>query len=303
MKIGFIGLGRMGAAMAANVIKAGHDVTVFNRTPNKSRALLDLGAREAMNIADACRGEAVITMLADDRAVAEVTLSDGGILQSLPPDAVHISMSTISVGFSQQLAQMHTEDGKRFIAAPVFGRPEMAAAAKLFIVSAGDPAAIAVCKPLLEAMAQKIFTIGAEPPAANLVKLSGNFLTACAIEALGEAIALVGKSGIDKDEFVTLLAASIFPAPAYATYGELIAKGIFQPARFAAPLGFKDIRLVLSAAANLRVPMPLGSLLHDRFQRLLNEGGEELDWSAIGGLAAHDAGDPQRSSAHGHGAA
>jgi 3-hydroxyisobutyrate dehydrogenase-like beta-hydroxyacid dehydrogenase len=302
MKIGFIGLGRMGAAMAANLVKARHDVTVFNRTRDKTRALLDLGAHEAINIADACRGEAIITMLADDRAVAEVTLSDGGILQSLPAEAVHISMSTISVELSKQLTQMHAEHEQCFIAAPVFGRPEMAAAGRLFIVSAGDPAAIVVCKPLLDAMAQKTFTIGSAPPAANLVKLSGNFLTASAIEALGEAIALVSKSGIDKDEFVTLLASSIFPAPAYATYGDLIAKGIFQPARFAAPLGFKDIRLVLSAAANLRVPMPLGSLLHDRFQRLLNEGGEDLDWSAIGGLAAHDAGDPPRSAAHMRGA-
>ena len=135
--------------------------------------------------------------------------------------------------------------------------------------------------------------MGSEPSAANLVKLSGNFLIASAIEALGEAIALVGKSGIDKQAFATLIASSVFPAPAYAIYGELIAKSKFQPAGFAAPLGFKDVRLVLAAAADLRVPMPLGSLLYDRFQRLLNQGGESLDWSAIGGLAAHDAGDPQ----------
>jgi 3-hydroxyisobutyrate dehydrogenase-like beta-hydroxyacid dehydrogenase len=302
MKIGFIGLGRMGAAMAANLVKAGHDVTVFNRSPSKNRALLDMGAQEAMNVADACRGEAVITMLADDAAVAAVTLPDEGILQNLPPGAVHISMSTTSVELSKRLAQVHAERGQRFIAAPVFGRPEMAATGKLFIVTAGDPAAIAECKPLLEAIGQKIFAIGTDPPAANLVKLSGNFLTASAIEALGEAIALVSQFGIDKDAFVILLASSIFPAPAYATYGELIAQGRFQPARFAAPLGFKDIRLTLAAAADLHVPMPLGCLLHDRFQRLLNEGGEDLDWSAIGGLAAHDAGDPQRSSTLAHGA-
>jgi 3-hydroxyisobutyrate dehydrogenase-like beta-hydroxyacid dehydrogenase len=308
MKTGFIGLGRMGSAMAANLVRAGHDVTVFNRSPDKSRALLDLGAHAATHIADACQGEAVVTMLADDRAVAEVTLGDGGILQNLPRGAVHISMSTISVEFSKKLAQMHAEHGQRFIAAPVFGRPEMAVAGKLFIVSAGDPAAINACKPLLEAMGQRIFSIGTEPPAANLVKLSGNFLTASAIEALGEAIALVGKSGIDKDAFVALLASSIFPAPAYATYGELIAKGRYQPARFAAPLGFKDIRLMLAAAADLHVPMPLGSLLHDRFQRLLNQGGEDLDWAAIGGLAAYDAGgrqtdgSPQRLPALEHGA-
>jgi 3-hydroxyisobutyrate dehydrogenase-like beta-hydroxyacid dehydrogenase len=295
MRVGFIGLGQMGAAMAANLLKAGHDVTVFNRSPDKSRALLALGAHGAMHLADACRGEAVITMLSDDRAVADVTLRDGGILQNLPQGAVHISMSTISVDLSKRLAQMHADSGKRFISAPVFGRPEMAAARKLFILSAGDPAAVAACKPLLDAMGQKTLPIGAEPSAANLVKLSGNFLIASAIEALGEAIALVGKSGIDKSTFAELLASTIFPAPSYATYGELIAMNKFQPARFAAPLGYKDIRLVLAAAENLQVPMPLGSLLHDRFQRLLNQGGEDLDWSAIGGLAAYDAGGGQPS--------
>jgi 3-hydroxyisobutyrate dehydrogenase-like beta-hydroxyacid dehydrogenase len=300
MKVGFIGLGRMGAAMAANLVKAGHDVTVFNRSPNKSRALLDLGAREAVLLADACRGDAVLTMLADDRAVVEVTLREGGVLQSLAPDAVHVSMSTISVNLSKRLAQMHTENGQRFVSAPVFGRPEMATAAKLFIVSAGDPAAITACMPLFDCMGQKTLSIGVEPAAANLVKLSGNFLIASAIEALGEAIALVGKSGIDKREFVELLTSTIFPAPSYATYGALIAMNNFRPARFAAPLGFKDIRLMLAAAEDLQVPMPLGSLLHDRFQRLLNQGDEDLDWSAIGGLAAHDAGDPQRSSASEH---
>jgi 3-hydroxyisobutyrate dehydrogenase-like beta-hydroxyacid dehydrogenase len=293
MKTGFIGLGRMGAAMAANLVTAGHDVTVFNRSTDKSRALLDLGAHGATDIADACRGEAVITMLADDRAVADVTLSDAGILQSLPRGAVHISMSTISVEFSKTLTRMHAEDGQRFIAAPVFGRPEMAAARKLFIMSAGDPATVAACMPLLDAMGQKTFSIGAEPSAANLVKLSGNFLLASAIEALGEAIALVGKSGIDKRAFVALLASTIFPAPAYASYGELIATNKFKPAGFVAPLGFKDIRLMLAAAEDLRVPMPLGGLLHDRFQRLLNQGGEDLDWAAIGGLAAQDAGAQQ----------
>jgi 3-hydroxyisobutyrate dehydrogenase-like beta-hydroxyacid dehydrogenase len=284
----------MGAAMAANLVRAGHEVTVFNRSRGKSRALLDLGAREASKIAEACRGEAVVTMLADDGALADVVLGDGGVLQSLSADAMHISMSTVSVELSKKLTQRHAEQGQRFIAAPVFGRPEAAAAGKLFIVTAGDAEAIALCKPLFEAMGQKTFSIGAEPSAANLVKLSGNFLIASAIEALGEAIALVGKSGIDKQAFATLIASSIFPAPAYAIYGELIAKAKFQPAGFAAPLGFKDVRLVLSAAADLHVPMPLGSLLHDRFQRLLNQGGEALDWSAIGGLAARDAGDPQR---------
>jgi 3-hydroxyisobutyrate dehydrogenase-like beta-hydroxyacid dehydrogenase len=172
----------------------------------------------------------------------------------------------------------------------VFGRPDMAAAAKLFIVAAGDPAAVADCKPLFDALGQKTSTIGVEPSAANLVKLTANFLQASVIEALGEAIALIGKADIDPHVFVDLLTSSLFNAPAYKTYCGLIAESRFEPAHFAAPLGFKDIKLALAAAESLRVPMPLGSLLHDRFLRLLAEGGERLDWAAIGGLAARDAG-------------
>jgi 3-hydroxyisobutyrate dehydrogenase-like beta-hydroxyacid dehydrogenase len=290
MKTGFIGLGRMGSAMAANLVKAGHDVTVFNRSPEKIRPLLELGAQPATSIAGACNDETVITMLADDAAVAHTALTDGGIVGKLRRGGIHVSMSTISVALSKELTRAHAQAGQRFVAAPVFGRPEMAAAAKLFIVTAGDPAAAAACQPLLGAMGQKTLSIGTEPSAANLVKLSGNFLLASAIEALGEAIALVGKAGIDRHAFVDLLTSTIFPAPAYKTYGDLIADGEFQPAKFAAPLGFKDIRLTLAAAESLRVPLPLGSLLRDRFLRLLAQGGDDLDWAAIGGLAAQDAG-------------
>jgi 3-hydroxyisobutyrate dehydrogenase-like beta-hydroxyacid dehydrogenase len=289
MKTGFIGLGRMGSAMAANLVKAGHDVTVFNRNPEKSRALLDLGAHQATSIAGACNGEAVITMLADDTAVADIALADGGIVGKLRQGAIHISMSTISVGLSQELARAHAKAGQRFVAAPVFGRPDMAAAAKLFIVGAGDPAAVEACQPLFAAMGEKIFSIGTEPAAANIVKLSGNFLIASAIEALGEAIALVGKAGVDRQAFVDLLTSSIFPVRTYVTYGGAIAGNKFKPAGFAAPLGFKDIRLAMAAAESLRTPMPLASLLRDRFLRLLAQGGDELDWSAIGGLATQDA--------------
>ncbi len=293
MKIGFIGLGRMGSAMAANLVKAGHDVTVFNRSPEKRQKLVELGAHEAARIADACRGEVVITMLADDAALSSVTLADGGIIGSLAKGAIHVSMSTISVALARELTQAHAGAGQRFIAAPVFGRPEAAAAAKLFIVAAGEAAAIETCLPLFNALGQKTIPIGPEPQAANVVKLSGNFLLASAIEALGEAIALVSKAGVDRRAYVELLTSTIFPAPAYATYGGLIAANRYQPAAFTAALGFKDIRLALAAAESLRVPMPLGSLLHDRFLRLLAQGGESLDWSALGGLAARDAGDAQ----------
>jgi 3-hydroxyisobutyrate dehydrogenase-like beta-hydroxyacid dehydrogenase len=295
MKTGFIGLGRMGSAMAANLLKAGHEVTVFNRSPGKLRPLVELGAREAGTVADACRGELVITMLADDTAVADVAFQNGGIVSVLPKGAIHLSMSTISVALSQRLTDAHAQASQQFVAAPVFGRPDAAAAAKLYIVAAGNPAALKTCEPLLNVLGQKTFPIGASPSSANLVKLSGNFLMASAIEALGEAIALVGKADIDRQAFVDLLTSSIFNVPSYKIYGGLIASSRFEPALFAAPLGFKDIRLALAAAESLRVPMPLGSLLHDRFLRLLAEGGEHLDWAAVGGLAGRDAGEPSHA--------
>jgi 3-hydroxyisobutyrate dehydrogenase-like beta-hydroxyacid dehydrogenase len=291
MKIGFIGLGRMGAAMAANLVKAGHEVSVFNRSPGKGSSLVKLGAREAADVAGACGGDAVITMLADDDAASDIAMGPGGLIENLPKGAIHVSMSTISVALSKRLTQAHAKAGQRYVAAPVFGRPDAAAAAKLFIVAAGDAATIDVCQPLFRAMGQQTFPIGTEPSAANLVKLSGNFLMASAIEALGEAVALIGKAGIDRHAYIELLTSSIFNSPVYKIYGGLIAQGKFEPAAFAAPLGYKDIRLALAAAESLRVPMPLGSLLHDRFLRLLAQGGNHLDWSAVGGLAAQDAGD------------
>jgi 3-hydroxyisobutyrate dehydrogenase-like beta-hydroxyacid dehydrogenase len=296
MKVGFIGLGHMGAAMAANLIKAGHDVSVFNRSPGKSGSLIELGARQAANLAAVCGGDLVITMLADDDAASDVAFGVEGLIAHLPKGAIHLSMSTISVALSKRLTAAHAQAGQRYVAAPVFGRPDMAAAAKLFIVAAGDPAALAACQPLFDVLGQKTSTIGAEPSAANLVKLTANFLQASVIESLGEAIALVGKAGIDRRAYVDLLTSTIFTSPAYKIFGPLIAAGTFGTAAFAAPLGYKDIRLALAAAENLRVPMPLASLLHDRFLRLFAEGGEKLDWSAIGGLATQDAGDHQTAS-------
>ena len=302
MKLGFVGLGRMGTAMAANLVRAGHDVTVFNRTPGKSGSLIALGAHEAATLAGACGGELVITMLADDAAASNIALGPGGLVEVLPKGAIHLSMSTISVALSKRLAQAHAQSGQRYVAAPVFGRPDMAAAAKLFIVAAGDPGAIDACRPVLDALGQKTSTMGAEPSAANLVKLTANFLQAAVIESLGEAIALIGKAGIDRRAYVDLLTSTIFTAPAYKIFGPLIADGTFGTAAFAAPLGFKDIRLALAEAETLRVPMPLASLLHDRFLRLFAQGGENLDWSAIGGLATQDAGGQQGATSKGQSA-
>jgi 3-hydroxyisobutyrate dehydrogenase-like beta-hydroxyacid dehydrogenase len=290
MKIGFIGLGRMGAAMAANLVKAGHDVSVYNRSADKAAALAALGARVATRVADACRAEAIITMLANDEALQSVMFEVGGLLASAEPGVLHISMSTISVGLSARLASAHADARQRFIAAPVFGRPQAAAAAKLFIVAAGARSAVDECAPLFDAMGQRLFYLGADPTAANLVKLSGNFLIASVIESLGEAIVLIGKAGIDRQVYLDLLTSTLFDAPLYKLYGGLIVDRKFEPAGFAAPLGLKDIRLTLAAAEQLQVPMPVASLLRDRFLSLLAQGGESLDWSAISRLSATDAG-------------
>jgi 3-hydroxyisobutyrate dehydrogenase-like beta-hydroxyacid dehydrogenase len=292
MKLGFIGLGRMGSGMAANLVRAGHAVTVFNRSPANALPLLTLGARQAGCVADACDGEVVFTMLANDAAVEDVALGGHGIVDSLPAGAIHLSMSTISVALSKRLSKAHADAGQRLVAAPVFGRPDMAAAGKLFIAAAGEPRALSACQPLLAALGQKVFVMGPDPEAANLVKLGGNFLIAAAIEALGEAVALVGKSGVSPRAFVEVLTSTVFDSPVYRTYGGMIAGNTYLPAGFAAELGHKDIRLALAAADDLRVAMPLAGLLHDRFLRLLAHGGAELDWAAIGGLAAHDAGPP-----------
>ena len=290
MNVGFIGLGRMGSGIACNLLKAGHQVTVYNRTPEKAAALIAQGAKAAARVSEACRGEAVITMLANDDAVESVAFGKDGIVSSLPAGAVHVSSSTISVALSERLTQAHAKAGQRFVAAPVFGRPDAAAAAKLFIIAAGAPAAVQAAAPLFDAMGQKTFVLSESPKAANLVKLSGNFLIAAMIESLGEALALVGKGGVDPRQYLEMLTSSLFNVPIYKNYGGMIVGGTFEPAGFAAPLGQKDIRLTLAAAEELRVPMPLASLLRDRFLTLLAHGGDNLDWSAIGRLAAKDAG-------------
>jgi 3-hydroxyisobutyrate dehydrogenase-like beta-hydroxyacid dehydrogenase len=290
MDVGCIGLGRMGAGMAANLLKAGHRVTVFNRTPAKAEVLVAQGTTAAVSVAEACQGDAVVTMLANDDAVEDVVLGRDGVIANLAPGALHVSSSTISVELSQRLTEVHAGRRQRFVAAPVFGRPDAAAAGRLFVVAGGEAEAVKAAAPLLDAIGQRTFVISDKPQGANLVKLSGNFLGASVIESLGEALALVAKGGIDQRRYLEFLTSTLFDAPIYKTYGELIVGGRFASAGFAAQLGQKDIRLALAAAERLRVPMPLGSLLRDRFLTLMAHGGEQLDWSAIGRLPAADAG-------------
>jgi 3-hydroxyisobutyrate dehydrogenase-like beta-hydroxyacid dehydrogenase len=290
MDIGFIGLGKMGHGMAANLVTAGHTVTVYNRTPAKAEALAAQGAMQAHTVAEACGGEVVITMLADDAAVEEVVFGEQGVLASLAPGATHVSSSTISVDLSRRLTAAHRAAEQHYVAAPVFGRPEAAAAAKLFVIAGGAPERLEALVQVFDAIGQRTFVVSEQPHAANLVKLSGNFLIASMIESLGEVIALVGKAGVDPQQYVDILTSTLFNAPVYRTYGGLIAQQEFEPAGFAAALGLKDVRLALAAAEELSVPLPIASLLRDRFLALLANGGGDLDWSAIATLAARDAG-------------
>jgi len=290
MNVGFIGLGNMGRGIAENLIKARHTLVVYNRTRARAESLGAQGARIAATPAECCRGDVVFTMLADDAAVEAVALGDGGIVASLPRGAVHVSLSTISVALSARLAEEHARAGSVYVAAPVFGRPEAAAAAKLFVVAAGPAAALARCQPLFDAIGQRTYVVGEQPPVANVIKLTGNFLLAAVIESLGESFALVRKYGIEPAQFLDLITTSIFPAPVYKSYGSLIAKESYVPAGFLLPLGLKDVRLALAAAESVQVPLPVASLVRDHMISALARGYGDSDWSVIAKISAENAG-------------
>jgi len=290
MNIGFVGLGNMGRGIAENLLKAGHSLTVYNRTRAKAEALAARGARVGETPGDCSHGDAVFTMLADDAAVESATFADGGILRALPAGAIHVSLSTISVDLSARLAEAHARAGSVYVAAPVFGRPEAAAAAKLFVVAAGPAAAVARCQPLFEAIGQRTYTVGEKPATANTVKLAGNFMLAAAVESMAEAFALVRKHGIDPAQFLDLITSSVFSAPFYKAYGSLIASDTYKPAGFQLPLGLKDVRLAQAAAESVNVPLPIAGVVRDRMITALARGYQDSDWSVIGRIAAESAG-------------
>jgi 3-hydroxyisobutyrate dehydrogenase-like beta-hydroxyacid dehydrogenase len=291
MKVGFIGLGNMGSAIARNLIQAGHTLTVYNRTRSRAEPFAKLGARIAETPGEAASAvDVLITMLADDAAVDAVIFEPGNVIETLRSDAVHVSMSTISVSLARRLADAHSKNGQHYIASPVFGRPDAAAAAKLFVVVAGPARQIERCQPLFDAIGQKTFPVGDEPHTANAIKLAGNFLITTVIESLGEAFAFGRKFGIDPHMFLEILTGSLFPAPVYRNYGSIIASDKFEPAGFKLPLGFKDNRLLLAAAEEAKVPMPIASLVHDRFLTALAQGLGESDWAAIARISYQEAG-------------
>ena len=290
MNIGFIGIGRMGLGMVRNLLRAGHEIAVYNRTRARAEALAGDGATVVDSALDACANELVISMLADDRAVEDIVFDGGGFLSALPSGAVHVSMATISAALGGRLAAAHAQAGYGYVSAPVFGRPDAAAAAKLFIMAAGPADAVARCQSAFDAMGQRTFVVGEDPVAANVVKICGNFMLASTIEIMGEAFALSRNHGIDPEQFLEVMTNSIFSAPLYKNYGEMMARDTYEPAGFKFVLGLKDVRLALEAADQVTVPMPVASLVRDRFLTGMKRGYEDLDWGALGRVCADDAG-------------
>ena len=286
MEMGFIGLGGMGEPIARNLMKAGHALTVHNRTRSRAEALVGEGATYAETPAAACTAGVVATMLADDAAVEGVVFGENGILAGLPRGGVHISHSTISTNLSRRLTEAHRQRDQVFLAAPVFGRPDAAQAARLIVVAAGPPEAVQRCHPALEAIGRKLVVIGPEPVAANTVKLAGNFLIASLLETLGEAFALLRKSGVDPAAFMEIMVGSFFQSPIYENYGKIIAEQRYEPAGFKLRLGLKDVRLMMAAADEAAAPMPIASLIRDNMISGIAQGLGDLDWSAVARVAA-----------------
>lgn len=290
MQIGWIGLGQMGLPMAQNALKAGHRLTVYNRTRGKAEELGKLGAEVVSTAAEAAAGDLVVTMLSDDAATEEVVFGSGNVLAALRRGGVHVSMSTISVALAKRLTEAHRAAGQVYVSSPVFGRPEAAAGKKLYVVPAGPPDALARLQPLFDAVGQATFTMGEEPAAANVVKLSGNFLIASVIESLGEAMTLVRKYGVDPKRYLEMITSSLFNAPVYKTYGNLIASDNYQPVGFKMALGLKDARLVQSAADAVAAPMPVANVVRDRMMSGVARGRHNDDWSSFARLIAEEAG-------------
>jgi 3-hydroxyisobutyrate dehydrogenase-like beta-hydroxyacid dehydrogenase len=291
MKVGFVGLGNMGHGMASNLLKAGHELVVYNRTPAKAEPLRSQGARVARTPREAAKGaEAVFTMLSDDHAVEAAVFGDDGLLGGLEKGAIHLSSSTLSVALSERMSEAHARAGQGYVAAPVFGRPEAAEAKQLWVLAAGAKAEVERCRPLLEAVGRGLTVLGEKASAANVVKLSGNFLIASMMEALGEAFALTRKAGIEPQVFLEVFQSVFARSPIFERYAGAIAEAKFEPAGFALRLGLKDLGLVLQAAGSAEVPMPLASLLRDHFLEGTARGLGEKDWAALATLAAERAG-------------
>jgi 3-hydroxyisobutyrate dehydrogenase-like beta-hydroxyacid dehydrogenase len=287
MDIGFIGLGHMGGAIATRLLKAKHTVRVWNRSPEGARKLGEEGAKVVAKPDDAFKGDVVFSMLGDDAALRAVLL-ETGVLERASREAVpiHVNMATVSVAFADELAALHAKRGIAYIAAPVMGRPDAAAAGKLNIMAAGPQDAVDRVQPLLDVVGQKTWRFGDVPSRANVVKLSMNFMLGAACEAMGEAAALVTGYGVNAGDLFELASHSVFPGPVYEGYGRLIAAAAFEPAGFKARLGLKDIRLAIAAAESVTTPMPLASQMRDFLLEALTRGEGEKEFGVVLGRAA-----------------
>ena len=289
MKIGFIGLGRMGSGIAENLLKAGHEVTVWNRSAAPVAALTAKGAVAAKSPQDALGGDAVFSMLANDAVMREIGFA-GPLLAKAAKGLIHINMATISVAFAQELAAAHAAHGLSYLAAPVFGRPDAAASAQLVLVVGGPAEAIAQMTPVFEKIGRRIVTAGEAAEKANLLKIAGNFLIAGAMEMLGEAFALLKKGGADPALFLDVVTERLFAGVVFQNYGGMILKENFEPAGFALSLGLKDVNLARQTAAGLDMKMPLADLTAGHFEDAVKLGWSEKDWSALGAVIARQAG-------------
>lgn len=289
--IGFIGLGNMGVPMVMSLLKAGYNVKVYNRTPEKARDVVAAGAEQVDHLADvAVPGGIVISMVSNDQALEEVTMGDAGFGESLGAGGVHLSMSTVSPETSRKLADFHRKQNSQYVASPVFGRPDAAAAQKLFILSSGQNDAKERVKPVQEAMGQRVFDLGEEPGNANVIKLGGNFMIMAAMEAMAESFNLAEKNGIDRQLAAEVYASTLFNCTVYNGYGTMIANRKYEPAGFQLELGLKDCNLVLEEANAKQTPMPFASLLHDSLLASVAKGRGKQDWSALTRIASENAG-------------
>jgi 3-hydroxyisobutyrate dehydrogenase-like beta-hydroxyacid dehydrogenase len=292
MTIGLIGLGRMGRGIAESLSRAGFEVTVFNRTAERTRERAPENARVASSIAEVSRAGVVLTMVSDDRAVESIVFGDSGLLATLPRGGAHFSLSTISVALSERLAREHAAGGQSFVAAPVFGRPQAAQAGELTVVAAGPRDVIEKHRDVLSALGPKLVVVGEDPPMAATMKLLGNFLIASLIESLAEMLALARRSGLDPHEVLEFFTSTLFPAPIYKNYGNLIVEGRHEPPGFTVRLGLKDVDLVLAAAQARGVEMPVAEAVRNRLETAVEKGHAERDWSALGRVAAEGAPSP-----------
>jgi 3-hydroxyisobutyrate dehydrogenase-like beta-hydroxyacid dehydrogenase len=289
-QVGVVGLGHMGQAFALNLLSDGYPVMAYDLSKERVQLLERDGVRGAARLAELAVCDVVLTSLPNDEALAAVALAPDGLAGILARDAIHISTSTVSPALSRHLAEVHASRGQGYVAAPVLGNPDLARSRDLFILAGGPAAVRDAVRPLLEQLGQRLFVIGEDPALASLVKLAGNVLTAATLESMGEVLALLRKAGVDPHRAFEVLTGSLFDGRVHKTYGVKIVEGRYSPAGMTVPLAVKDLRLALAEAERQAVPMPVASIVRDRLIAMIARGWADLDWSALGLLAARDAG-------------